>query len=1059
MKITYKCLKWTAFLLVWLCTNHAALAQERKVSGSVKDEQGGSLPGVNVIIKGTPNGTVTDESGNFSLNVPGPESVLVFSFIGYTTQEVSVGAQAVISVSMSPDVKTLTEVVVTGYASQEKKDITGSVGVVKAKELAQIPAPNAETLLQGRVAGVNVLQSGQPGAAASVTIRGFSSFGNNSPLYIIDGVPTLDITTLNPQDIESMNVLKDAGAASIYGSRASNGVIIVTTKKGKAGKIKVTYDMSVGTQSAGAGFKNLLNSQEMANLEWLSNKNSGLPNNSAQYGTGATPVLPDYILPSGKFEGDPAVDPKLYNIDFSKGNIYQIVKANKSGTDWYKEMTRNALIQQHNVTLSGGGESSRVMVGFNYFDQEGIVPSTYLKRYTVRANTEFTIKKVVRIGENFQASYRGSNSISNLDEGNVISQSYRIQPIVPVYDIFGGWGGTKGANLGNGSNPVATQARAAANQNFDVRSFGNVYLEADFLKNFTFRTSFGGSFQNGYYNTYTYRTYENAENNGANGFSENAYYNADWTWTNTVTYKKSFGDHNITAVAGTEAVKTGIGRAIGGSRIDFFSDDPNFRALNNGASGQKNYGTYNTPSTLYSLLGRVDYAFANKYLFSATVRRDGSSKFENQYGVFPSFTAAWRLSQESFMQGIDAINDLKIRAGYGTMGGQINVGPLNQFNLYGGGVDNSYYDLAGTSNTPAQGLWLNTIGNPGAQWEVNKTTNVGIDASLFNNRLEVIFDWYQKDTDKLLYNVQLPAAKGAGTAPYQNVASMRNRGVDLQIIYKGIISDWRYEANLTFTHYANEITAVAPGVKFFDSDGGEENRIGGRFVRNEVGYPLSSFYGYKVVGLFQNAGDVSGSPAQDGAAPGRFKYADINGDGKITPDDRTHIGNPNPNFTYGLNLTVGYKNWDLTVFLYGKQGNDIMNYTKWWTDFVPSFQGAKSKDLLYNSWSTSNPGAKTPIAETASNISTNLGVKSYYIESGSYLRARNIQLGFNFPQSMISKIGLEKARLYVQGINLFTVTNYSGLDPELGGRTVNFGIDYGNYPMTKQYLVGLNIGF
>ena len=1018
------------------------------------------MPGVNVIIKGTSTGTATDGSGQYRLNVAGNQAVLVLSFIGYVTKEVSVGAQSTIDVQMELDVQTLSELVVTGYATQEKKDITGSVGILKARELNAVPASNPEALLQGRVAGVTVTTNPAPGAAASVRIRGLATFGNNTPLYVVDGVPTLDITSLNPNDIESMNVLKDAGAASIYGSRATNGVIMISTKKGKAGKVVVTYDGSYGFQNAGNGYKNLLNPQEQADLEWLSNKNSGLANNSANYGSGSTPILPDYTIPTGAKNGSPAVDPALYNVDYSKGPIYQITQANKGGTNWFKESTQIAPITNQNLTLSGGGENSKYLVGFNYFNQQGTVIETYLKRYTIRANTEFNIKNKVRIGENFTASVRKRNNITGAE--GIFNYMYTLQSIIPVYDIKGGFGSTRGQNLGNQSSPVAALKRGKDNLDFDTRLFGNVYAEADLIKGLTVRTSFGGAIQNGYNYSFSYHSYENSENNGTNSFSESANYNSEWTWTNTATYKKTFGDHNLSVVAGTEAVKQGIGRGVGGNRIDYFSDDPKYWTLTNGASGLSNFSYANTPSTLFSYLARADYGYKDKYLLSATVRRDGSSKFSSKYGVFPSVTGAWRISQEGFMQGNDIFNDLKVRAGFGVMGGQINVTSQSQYNIYGGRVSDAYYDLKGSSNAPSQGVWLTNIGNPAGQWEENTTTNVGIDASFLKGKLDVTLDVYKKVTDGLLFQLDLPAVVGNGVAPFKNVAKMSNKGLDMQVIYRGTIaSDWRYETNLTFTTYKNNIESLAPDVKFFDvnSAASEEGRIGGRFVRNEAGHPISSFYGYKVIGLFQSAGEVSGAPAQEGAGPGRFRYADVNGDGVITPEDRTYIGNPNPSFTYGLNLNVGYKAFDFTVFFYGVQGKDLVNYTKWWNDFVPSFQTRKSVNALYNSWTPTNTGATTPIAETASNISTNQAVKSYYIEDGSYLRAKNIQLAYNLPLVLANKIGLERARIYIQGVNLFTVTKYSGLDPELGGNDNAFGVDGGQYPNTKQYILGLNLSF
>ena len=615
----------------------------------------------------------------------------------------------------------------------------------------------------------------------------------------------------------------------------------------------------------------------------------------------------------------------------------------------------------------------------------------------------------------------------------------------------------------------------------DTRIFGNIFAEVDFAKNFTYRTSFGGSLNNGYTSQFDYHTYENSENNGTNKLTENAYYTNDWIWSNTVTYKKKIGtDHSILAVGGMEAVKEGIGRRLNASRIDFYSDDPNYRALSVGAAGQQNSSTFLTPAALLSYFGRVDYGFRDKYFLSATVRRDGSSKFINQYGVFPSVTAAWRISQESFMQGSTVFSDLKLRVGYGSMGGQTNVLAQNQFNIYSGRPSDSYYDLSGSSTSSQQGLWLAGIGNPAAKWETKRTVNVGLDASFFGGKLDVTLDAYNQTTEDLLFQLDLPSSAGSGVRPYRNVAKMSNKGIDLQIINRGnITSDLKYEVNVTFTSYKNEIVELAPGLAFFDVDAAStEGRIGARYIRNAVGHPMSSFYGYKVIGLFQSSSEVAGAPAQVGAGAGRFRFEDTNKDGVITPADRQFLGSPIPDFSYGINLGLNYKGFDVTVFLYGVSGNQIVNYRKWWTDFLPSFQGRKSQDALYNSWTPTRPNATTPVAESISNISTNQGANSYFVESGSYLRAKNVQVGYNFPNAIARKIGLESARIYVQGVNLFTVTKYKGQNPEIGSTpSVNnarnetgadggvsstdsgYGVDGGGYPTTKQFIVGLNLKF
>jgi TonB-linked SusC/RagA family outer membrane protein len=516
------------------------------------------------------------------------------------------------------------------------------------------------------------------------------------------------------------------------------------------------------------------------------------------------------------------------------------------------------------------------------------------------------------------------------------------------------------------------------------------------------------------------------------------------------------------AVAGYEAVKYGIGRGVSGNRAGYFSDDVDFRTLNNGATIVNASSYANTPTTLVSTFLRADYGYMDKYLLSATVRRDGSSRFgaDTRFGTFPSFSAGWRISDEAFLSGGTVLSELKIRGGYGIMGNQLAVSPQNQFFLFGGGAGSSNYDLTGTGSSSLQGFRPTRIGNPDAKWEQNVTTNIGFDASFFDNKFEWIFDWYSKQTEDLLFNPELPGTAGGAERPFVNIAAMSNTGLDMQFIYRNQWGDFGFEGNLTFTTYKNEIVAIAEGVEFFDAGG---SRIGS-FNRNAVGESVGSFYGYTVMGLFQSSAEVSGAPTQDGAEAGFFRFDDADGSGDIGPDDRGFIGNPNPDFTYGLNLAFTYGNFDLTTFIYGSQGNDIFNWNTWWVDFWPSFQGQKSTQLLNESWTPSNTGAVTPKASNKSNFSTNTQSTSYYVEDGSFTRMKNLQLGYNFPQSALGNSGIRSLRIYLQGTNLFTITDYSGLDPEIGsegggGSDVAFGVDEGNYPTVKQFTVGLNLGF
>jgi len=700
-------------------------------------------------------------------------------------------------------------------------------------------------------------------------------------------------------------------------------------------------------------------------------------------------------------------------------------------------------------------------------------------KYTGRFNSEFTfLKERVKVGENITLAYRTGHGVGNLDEGSPIQQAaYRSQPIIPViwtepgyqglshYFMPGEWGGTGIApRLGQAENTFANQTRNKDDNNWSMRLIGSTFVDVKILQGLNFRSTIGGTFNNGYWMDYSYKTYERSENNSTNSFSEGSWYNSDWVWTNTITFDKTFGQHKILAVGGYESVKYGVGRNVSGNRAGYFTDDVLYRTLDNGANLISANSSLNTETTLVSQFVRADYSLMDKYMLSATVRRDGSSRFgpDTRYGVFPSFSAGWRISDESFFQGVKSvINDMKIRGSYGTMGNQLAVSPMNQYYAYGGSPGNSFYDISGTFNSSVQGFYPTRIGNPDAKWETNITTDIGFEAGLLQNKIGIKFDWYQKKTQDLLYNPELPGTAGAADAPYVNIAGMTNTGLDMDFSYKNKWGDFGFDGSIVMTTYKNNIDKIAEGVKFFDAGNqtNTANRINGVPSRNEVGHPMSSFFGYKVIGLFQTAAEVSEAPKQTGAEPGFFRFQDTNNDGTITPEDRQYIGDPNPKFTYGLNLAFTYKNWDLTAFIYGSQGNDIFNWNKWWIDFWPSFQGQKSTNILNNSWTTERTGATVPKASNKSNFSTNTEINSYYLESGSFLRLKNLQLGYTIPQSVLSKVNIQSLRVYVQAVNLFTVTNYTGLDPELGGWDTSFGIDAGNYPLVKQFLFGLNVSF
>ncbi len=1084
----YTPVKSVCSLLLLCFLTCSALAQKTVTGRIINNGDRQPIPGATVQVKDTKTATQTGNDGSFSVRVPADSSALIISVIGYEQVEVpTTGKTAMGDIALVAATATLNDVIVTGYSAQRKKDITGSVAVVNVANAKQIPSGSTESLLQGQAAGVTVINSGAPGGASNVRIRGVTSIGSSDPLVIIDGTPG-SLHDININDVESIQVLKDAGAASIYGVRGSNGVIIVTTKRGKSGKVQLAYDAYYGTQRPIQHAYDLANPTQTGNAIWQEYFNDGLTPLDKQYGSGATPVVPDYITPYGTSAGDPRTDPSTYAL-YSN----QITKANKSGTDWFHEIFKPAPIMSHNISASGGGDKSTYYFSFNYLDQQGTLIHTSLKRYSARMNTTFSLaNNHVRIGENAYVLYKQNPGYLNLpgvNSSNPITMAYSAPTIIPVYDIRGNFAGTGSQGLGNSQQPVAVMDRQKNNHNNDWQMNGNVFAEVDFLPHFTARTSVGGQVDNFYRNAFVYTAYENAENaTNPNSYLENYGWNSSLTWTNTIRYANVIAQkHNLSALIGSEYIEEN-GRAAGATRGGYFitdpgnlTVDPNLWTLNFGSpAGQTNSNIVSnngrlTPyqSSLYSLFGRIDYSFNDKYLFSATLRRDGSSVFApgKRYGLFPSFTAGWRISQENFMKDVNWISDLKIRGGWGKLGSISNITPTNPYTLFGQAANQSYYDINGTGTSSNPGLYTSQYGNTNTSWEQDIITNIGFDAGLLKNKIEITAEWYEKKIKGLIFQPLAIGTGGGAALPYVNAGNIINKGIDASVTYHGTIQkDLRFDVTGTFTSYNNKVQSLPAGEQYVNINSGNTT-----FSRLQPGQAVGAFFGYQVIGLFQSQADVAKSPTQDAAAPGRFKYKDVNSDGKIDANDRTFFGNPNPDFTAGLNLSVSYKSFDFSTFFYASVGNDILNNVRASTDFPQQFGNAMSKRVALHSPTllndageptnildpaahVSDPNSAIPILERSGNFSNISVLNSYRLEDGSFLRNKSMTLGYVFPAATLQRLHIDRFRMYVQAINLFTATKYSGLDPEIGGSNTLFGIDGSNYPNNqKTFTVGLNI--
>lgn len=1062
----------TTLVIISCLLSFTSFAQQKTLSGTVIGEDGVPIPGVTVVIKGTTTGTITDMDGRFAFAAPADAKVLSVSYIGMKNQEIELGNQTTFKITMTADVIGVEEVVVTGYATQSKASLTGAISQVSSADLNNNSTASAVQRMQGRVSGVSITGSHTPGGDATVRIRGMGTVNNNNPLYVVDGVPTKNnMSQLNPNDIESVTVLKDASSAAIYGARGANGVIIITTKRGTTGEPKISFDARFGLSQATNQY-DLLNTKEYGEAMWMVAKNSGLTPGNALYGMGANPVIPDYALAgiATAQEGDPAADPSKYR--YTDGNYYLIVKSNKQGTNWYDEIFRTAPVQEYNLSVTGGTTKGAYAFSAGYYTEEGIVIHSNWDRYSIRSNASAKLKNWLEVGESVGVTFsRQKGNFADNDEATLVSQAYRMQPIIPVYDIMGNFAGTKVPLTGNGQNPVAIAWRDRNDLNDNLRAIGNVYGQINVMPGLVAKSLFGFDYRNNQVKDISLKNPEFSEAVPNDILNVTNNYTLQWNWANTLNYSTTLNDlHKFNVLVGTEAVSS-ENRWFNGSRAGFFTQDVNYMYLDAGETAAINNGGLGADWKTVSYFGRLNYDYVGKYLVEATIRRDGSSRFgsNNRWGNFPAFSLGWRVSEESFMSGSKSwLDDLKVRLGWG-MAGNDEIGNYNGFTTFRTAAQFSKYSLTGSTSSSSTGFDSSAFGNKDAKWEATTTTNLGVDLTLLKGKLTFNIDAWKRVTSDMLFRVAIPQVVGDATNPFVNIGEMKNLGLDFTGVYRGQIgSDWKYSVTANISTYKNEIVRLSNNPKEFIS--GDQLRQK-TYTRSYVGWDYPSYYGYIVDGIFQTQAEADAWPKAIGSSgtynkPGHFKYRDVSGpdgkpDGIIDSNDRTKIGSPHPDFYGGLTLDVQYKAFDMSAFFVGSYGNEMINYVRRWIDYNIFPGGGMSKDRLYKSWGSpylkDNTKATLAIAENADEISQE--PSSHFVEDASYLRLKTFQLGYNLPEPTLKKFGLTKLRVYFQATNLFTITKYSGLDPEIQtGTDALLGVDRGAWPTARQLMIGVNLG-
>lgn len=996
----------------------AAHAQNITVHGTVisrSDDE--PLIGASVLCEATKAGVSTDIDGRFELSVPAG-STLKVSYVGYVTAEAK--AQPEMTVYLDENSAMLNEVVVIGYQTVRKADLTGAVSVMNMKEPLSENSGNIMNSMAGKLPGVNVVPDAAPGGTGSIRVRGMSTANSsNDPLYIIDGVPTDNINFINPADIESMQVLKDAASASIYGSRAANGVVVITTKQGKGDRMTININYAASAQTVAKRY-DMLSADEWGQAYWAASKNSNITPSHVLYGNGPEPVLQPYV------GGD---------TNFPTAN-----------TDWQDQVYQTAWTNNLTASVSNNTEKGSVMFSLNYINQNGNIKETFYERYGARINSRYDFNKYITIGENLALARWTNRGADVAGDRGIPFTAMSQHPALPVRGLNGEWARPIALIASDLANPVQIISNTKDNNLASWRILGNAYLEVKPIDGLAIKTNIGIE-----HSQYFNNTLGRATNPGDVNSVSSVYGQGDtWTWTNTANYNKTFAEkHHLTVLLGTEAIGYTF-RDLSASREGYEFEDSDFMQIGSG-TGTRNNGGGKTQWSVFSLFGKIDYNYADRYLASFTIRRDENSRFAkgNRAGVFPAFSLAWRPTQEAFFPENDVLSDMKIRYSWG-QNGNANIPALYPaYSTYIFNTGNGAYDINGTNSSTVSGITLASTGNPDLKWETTYQHNIGVDFLFFNGALNLSADWFIKKTKDMLTIPPALDVAGENAAMWLNTGDMKNTGWEITLGYNSPqYGDFSWSGSLNLSQYKNELVTLNSRQKFI---GGDSRLIPGQ--------PMGVYYGYVCDGIFQNAAEVANHATQTGAAPGRLIFRDLNGDGVINDDDRCIIGDPNPDLSLGLNLKFNYRAFALDMFFAGDFGQDIQNHMKrqLYSMNYGNLATNRGKDIL-NAWRPDNTGSDIP-ALSLTDDNNESRFSTYYIENGSYMKMKYLKLSYKLPSKIIRKIGASNLDVYGQVENVFTITKYTGLDPEILPGGYGSLVDNGAYPRPRTFTVGLNLQF